>query len=323
MLAREGYDVEVWRPGRTFMVRQRDSDGAVLDAMPPDCDVLVLQRVQSRMAAKAIPHLQRRGIRVVVDVDDDFSCIDPANTAWTDIDPKRNPNRNWHWTRTACAAADLVTVTTPALADRYGRHGRVRVLPNRLPRFSFATAAPHDDLRVGWAGYVGTHPNDLQVMRGSVGQLLDERAMPFHVVGPAEGVAERVGVRQVKATGLVSFDRWPRAIAALDIGVVPLADTAFNAGKSFLKGLEMAAAGVIPVMSPTPEYLRLHADGIGLLAKRPRDWRSAAAMLLDNEDRRLELAARSLAGARRHVMEDHLDAWADAWAATATTRATV
>ena len=56
-------------------------------------------------------------------------------------------------------------------------------------------------------------------------------------------------------------------VAKLGIGVAPLADTKFNAAKSWLKMAEMAALGVPCVVSPRAEYMRLHEQWIGSLAE--------------------------------------------------------
>jgi hypothetical protein len=106
----------------------------------------------------------------------------------------------------------------------------------------------------------------------------------------------------------------------MDVGIVPLEDTDFNAAKSRLKGLEMAAVGVPFVASPRDEYQRLHRLGAGLLADRPRDWRRHLTRLVRDGDYREELADRGRAVAAAETYENHADRWWAAWQRAADNR---
>jgi hypothetical protein len=57
--------------------------------------------------------------------------------------------------------------------------------------------------------------------------------------------------------------------------------------KSNIKGLEYAAAGIPFVASPTPSYLELKEDGIGLVARKRRHWKPLLSSLRDPEQRLL------------------------------------
>lgn len=106
-------------------------------------------------------------------------------------------------------------------------------------------------------------------------------------------------------------------LASLDIGIVPLQDTAFNQAKSALKALEFAAAGVPVVASDLPEFVTLRDAGLPIyLAKgRRKDWTSALNRLLSLSDDNL----RQLAHAHRQwvighaTVGHHAPEWAHAW----------
>ena len=279
----------------------------------PDADVVVLQRPGQRWWADLIPHLQRAGIRVVVDVDDRFDLIHPDNGAHAVYDPRRIGHHNHEWIARACQRADLVTATTPELARRYG-YGHGLVLPNLVPARYLDVRAFRRPRTVGWSGHVATHPGDLEVTRGAVGVALRGSGWSFHVVGSAEGVKERLGLaEEPSATGQLAFGFWPARVAQLEVGIVPLADTAFNRAKSALKASEMASVGVPVVMSPTPDNVRLNKLGIGLLAGSPNHWRRHLSRLIASPEARTDLAGKGREAMATQTYEARADLWADAW----------
>jgi len=288
--------------------------GAILAIQQLPVDVFVISRPLKRLNAESIPFIQKQGVAVVVDIDDDFTCLDPAHVAYRRHLAKYSPESNGDWLKKACAVADLVTCTTPALARRYGSHGRVAVLPNRIPKQMLGSVAekPRDGRTIGWAGWVATHPNDLKATRGGVAMACREADARFVNIGPAEGVAEQIGLDDIDAHGGYEFSEYPHAIAELDVGVVPLDDTRFNAAKSSLKGLEMAAVGVPFVASPTEDYRRIADDGIGLLADwKAKKWKQATLELLRNRDEYSEQMRAAVA--EHHLIEGHGWRWVEAW----------
>lgn len=286
-----------------------------------DADVVVMQRPTRHFWSDMIPLLQEQGIKVVVDMDDDFDAIPPNHVSHQLFDPVASPPRNRNWARLACRRADLVTVTTPALLDRYG-FGHGVVLPNLIPE-RYLKVEPEAQMMVaGWSGSVGTHPGDLQVTGGSVARALE--ASPgwgFHVVGSGQGVRAALGLDEEPTnTGAqwVPFARYPDKLAELSVGIVPLEDSAFNRAKSGLKLLEMSAVGVPTVASPTPDNRRVNRLGMGVLADRPADWLKQLRALMRSADYRADLACRSREAAAGQTVEAHAERWVRAWSPTRT-----
>jgi hypothetical protein len=311
-LAAQGHDVVVIHPKDASAQMRADMRGKTMVRlhMPPDCDVAVVQRVTNPYLAQAIPLMRAQGIAVVVDVDDDLTCIDPRNPAWKMLHPGHNTGQSWEHCMTACQEATWVTVSAPALLGVYAKHGRGTVLYNRVPQH-FTTIAHRDSPVAGWAGSVHSHPTDLQAMGNAINRFVTA-GHEFRIVGPPNGLDAAVGASlagKIPCSGNIPFDRWPMYVNTLGIGVAPLADTRFNAGKSFLKPLEYAALGIPSIMSPRAEYARLHREyGIGTLAAGPRDWLKILRDLAASPARR---AAES-AGDRQTVI-DHLTIEANAW----------
>jgi glycosyltransferase involved in cell wall biosynthesis len=283
------------------------------DDLELESDVIVFQRPMSEQLARLIPELRAEGTAVVVELDDDVLALDSRIPAWTQHHPRANPKLTGRWLAESCRQATLVTCSTPALAERYGSPGRTVVLPNYVPeRFVTLGRQPGAAPVLGWAGSVITHPDDLR----TTGNALARLRYPFHVLGPADGVVGALGIDtgQVTATGWVAFDQWPHAVATLDVGIAPLASTAFNRAKSWLKPLEYSALGVAWVASDLPEYRRLARLGAGTIARKPNAWLRELRQLLDDDSYRAEQADAGRAVAATLTIERHAWRWWEAWA---------
>lgn len=307
-LAAAGHDVDVVQT-KDRRVRLVMTDDTVTD-VHVDADVVVLQRITHAYMAQAVGVMRAKGITVVVDVDDDLSSIHPSNPAWAMHRPGAGMH-SWHNLAAACRDASLVTVSTPALLDVYARHGRGAVLPNYLPDHYYGVSRVDSDV-VGWPASFHSHPNDAEVVGGAVARLVDEGA-EFVMRGDSTGAGRAFGLAEDPAGGGVPIEEWPAAVAELGVGIAPLADTRFNAAKSWLKPLEMSACGVPWVASPRAEYERLHKLGAGLLADRPRTWYRQVQRLRQSAAMREELSDAGRLVAAQLRLRDHAWRWAEAW----------
>jgi hypothetical protein len=318
--AAAGHDVTVIGQGARSvrLVMERDT---VRDVLVDDVDVVVLQRVTHAYMAQAVSVLRAKGVAVVVDVDDDLSAIHPSNPAWAMHHPGNEGRRmaggqvnrhSWRNLAMACRDATLVTVSTPALLDVYARHGRGVVLPNYLPDHYYGRSRTDSDA-IGWPGSFHSHPNDPEVVGAAVARLVDEGAR-FEMRGDPSGAGAAFGLTADPPGGGVPIEQWPTAVASLGVGIAPLADTRFNAAKSWLKPLEMSACGVPWVESPRAEYARLHAKGAGVVADRPRAWYRELKRLRESPALRQELSEAGRAVAEQLRLRDNAWRWAEAWA---------
>lgn len=314
VLAANGYDVVV--RAELDAEWERRPGGDRLRRLMVDDDVVVLQRPMGQQIAEAIPMLQRLGHTVVVEVDDDFHSLPVGHGAKRATSVGANPRHNRRWLRIACEQADLVTVTTPALADRYAPHGRVVVLPNLVPEAFLKVPSPRPRRvapTVGWTGSVVTHVGDLEVMGGVIPGVLEDTGARF--VSWGVGLTEEaLGVKGRVRPWAELTKGYPWQVADLDVGLVPLADNKFNEAKSWLKGLEYAALGVPFVASPRVEYERL-ADvlPVVLQAESADGWRLTLGRLLSSPDERAEIADRNREAVSSMTYENHADRWWAAW----------
>lgn len=284
--------------------------GDVVKDVLVEADVVVLQRTTHAYMAQAVGVMRAKGITVVVDVDDDLSSIHPSNPAWAAHRPGHGPH-SWQNLAVACRDASLVTASTPALLEVYAKHGRGHVLPNYLPDRYYGL--PRQDSNVvGWPASFHSHPNDPEVMGGAIARLVDEGA-EFVMRGDSTGAGSALGLAADPVGGGVPIEEWPATVASIGVGVAPLADTRFNAAKSWLKPLEMSAVGVPWVASPRAEYRRLHEMGAGLLVDNPRRWYRAVKRLHESAGLRQEMSEAGRAVAEQLRLRDHWGEWMTAW----------
>lgn len=315
VLASQGHDVSVMPPGGNRGIHgQTDLLGNIKDVQaPPGADVLVFQRVTFARIADSLPIFRRRGIAVVVDMDDDLDRIDPRNPAFWALHPKVTSKHTTVTAAQACARATMVTVSTPALLKRYAPNGNGVVLPNFVPE-EFLRIPRFDSPVFGWGGSVHSHPGDLQAMGSSVNRLMSE-GHQFRTVGPPAGVREALGLSaEPDTTEALPIDRWALGLSTLGVGVAPLADTQFNAAKSRLKMVEYAAVGVPSVFSPRPDYLALHREtGIGTPAAKPAEWYRELKKLITDDKLRADRSAADRAAAAELTYELHAWRWLEVW----------
>ncbi len=336
-LIAQGHDIKLCMPGDRGgiggSVDQRT--GRLVDIqVPDDAEVVVMQRVAMQHLADGIPLLRKRGVAVVVDMDDDLTRIDTANPAyWGFREDTGSPLHNWRNAHRSCLQATLVTTSTPKLIGVYAPHGRGVVLENRVPaRYLDLPRTAETAARgaIGWAGAVHSHPKDLGALGPAVQRLVGE-GVPYWGVGASyafrpgdDGLWHELGLAGKEGgyatSGDCTLDEYPVAVAGMGIGMIPLADTSFNASKSWLKGLEMSACGVPWVASPRAEYVRL-ADRLngavpaGVLAAKPQHWYRELKRLVDDPVLREDMSAqgREAVQACGLTIEAGAWRWLEAW----------
>lgn len=316
VLRDQGYDVDVVRPGVASGIggtMVNDELVSVHIDSGADADVFVFQRPTNQVLVELIRILRQRGRTVVIDMDDDLTCIHPKNAAFSMLHPKLSPRNNWQHAQEACRIASLVTVSTPELQRKYGTQ-RSRVLRNCIPARFLEIPRPDVELTWGWAGALHSHPDDLPLIGGAVAEL-NRLGYEFRIVGYTEGTGRALGLSSdPKGTGRVEFDDWASELSRLAVGVAPLTGTKFNVAKSHLKPLEYASLGVPWVGSDRAEYRALYNFGAGfVVGDRTRDWVRTVRRLLDDDALRTEASEACRAVAAQLTIEQHAWRWMETW----------
>jgi len=217
--------------------------------------------------------------------------------------------------------AHLVIAANPGVAERWQAAGaRVRLIPfgcdaERLRDVDSLAPPPDVALAPPVAGFVG-HINariDLSLL-----EAVADAGISLLVIGPRDPAFEPARLEalfarpNVRWLGPKPFEALPAYLRAIDVGLVPYRDSAFNRGSFPLKTLEYLAAGrpVVGTDLPATRWLASdeirHADGPAAIASAVE----AAAKQERYEERR---RARQ-AFAARHDWNLRARAFADAFA---------
>jgi glycosyltransferase involved in cell wall biosynthesis len=277
-------------------------------------DVSVFKLMMHRAVPQLFQLMQDRGERIVVDIDDFHFRLHEENIANQQTNPHKNPVTNRMHYEAAIRQADTVTVSTQFLANFYGARCRdVRLVRNALDVDRFHMVEQPEKPTIGWVGGTLWRSGDVELLREWLPDVAVTHQLRVHHSGhiPGDGrhFAVRAGLRRVTTIPMSLVKDYPNILKPIHVGLVPLARNDFNEAKSYLKGLEYAAAGIPFVATPTEEYRILAEAGVGRLAETPDEWRDHVIELLDPDVRRDEAARQ-----RAIVEKDfHINAMGDKW----------
>lgn len=261
-------------------------------------DVIVFKLIMHKDGLNNLARAQELGQKIVVDVDDFFDGLAPTNRAYQATDPEKFPDNNRAIYAEIIKNSFAVITSTQFLFDYYSKiHNNVFLVRNGidLQRYSKINKIKrkHHKTKVGWVGATPWRSGDLEILSPFIGNYLVSKNLRFHHSGHTYGaptLSEQMNIdpRLVSLTNLCPISDYPKLFNDIDIGLVPLNDLPFNHAKSFIKGLEYAAAGIPFIASPLPEYEYLFDSGIGRLANTEDEWTYHLDELLDEQLRKDE-----------------------------------
>jgi glycosyltransferase involved in cell wall biosynthesis len=156
---------------------------------------------------------------------------------------------------------------------------------------------PHDVPAIGWIGTHGTFPF-LERLLPLFERLAREQRFRLTIVGSGRAAVRVPGV-EVDCRPW-RLDREVEDFRALDVGVYPIDDDAWSAGKSGFKAVQYMACGVPFVMSPVGVCATMGIAGeTHFLARTDDEWLDALRRLLADAElrRRMGHAGRTFAEA--------------------------
>lgn len=300
-----------------------------------DADTYIFQRRMERLIPAAIRQLRRQGKRVVCELDDNYDLLPPGSPGQKVLREHADRLRV-EWMNDGIGECDVLTVSTPALADYYARYSdNVTVLPNYLDwemwrdvPLQYEIERPR--VRVGWMGWLSWRGRDLEQLREWVRPwLLRHPEVDFVSVGERRGNAKAIRKaghvtvhdyldvprEQRVSVKTEPFRELAKLVATIDIGLVPLELNDFNECKSYLKGLEYAAAGIPCVATPTDQYRGFVRAGVdGFLAQDAEEWVRALEELVCDDGLRREMGRMARDKASQLTIQNgHWRQWERVW----------
>lgn len=314
-----------WRLRLPLGELARRGHDVMVDETMPNCvrydgaaDVIVASRTATLGPSTLFQRLAREGRSLMVyEIDDDPFSITPDNAkAYQFFQGPVLDN-----IRANLACADLVTVSTPTLAEAVSVYtsAPVVVLPNRVPRWltelpmPLSTVSTAGALTVGHTGGA-SHVRDFGECAKPLRAFLQRQAgrAEFHAIGQDNTARVATIKGRTRHTG------WTTDVAGylrsidFHIGLAPLRDTPFNRAKSALKLLEYGALGIPAIASNAGPYADVDSRGV-LLASSPKQWREAFETLGGSADIRLSMGQLGRQWARGNLVEDHAGDWLAAY----------
>jgi glycosyltransferase involved in cell wall biosynthesis len=313
-----GYVPMMALPGQVFPIEE--------DTLSMDGDQLVLKNQEgaciwqflgddgrTRIALK----MQRQGVRTLLEVDDLYLRSAPPLygklSAWSRTHQEAVTNGTGYSVemhRKVVPLVDGVIVSTEYLADRYaGYNPNVFVCPNSvLPEdWEDFERVESDTLRIGYYGspaHARDWPRVKRVMKWA------QRQKDVEVV--------MVGFAPPGWTGKVlpwrdNIYEARKHLAQLDVGIAPLTQNEWSNGKSDLKAVEYAMAGVLPVMEHATPYDPWTKIGWPLQPGTPDEWDEVIRDVVKNRDMVKGLAAEAREYVlRERTIDTNIDAWREA-----------
>jgi hypothetical protein len=276
------------------------------------CDLVHCFRRPDR--ARELKQLAQQGVAISFDNDDDFAAADMTVGASGKLQAggkaRLGNTRRFTEILRMARAADLTTTPSRVLAEKYRVAGvpYVARIDNHLDGdlAGFGVPAAHAGVVVGWmAG--SEHERDLSQLPivDVLCKLLDQHA-DLRVI--TVGLRLPLHSQRYEFRPKVPFGELLTTIADIDIGIAPLADTAFNHARSSIKLKEYSAVGATWLASPVGAYRELGAAQGGLLVGE-HEWYDALDRAIRGRLRRRRLAR----AARKWAYTQTIDHFASQW----------
>lgn len=203
--------------------------------------------------------------------------------------------------------ARLVVCGNEYIAARAREAGasEIAIIPStvEVARYPLSAAGrARQTVKIGWIGSPATAPY-LRSILLPLAKISRRENVEISLVGPGQ-----IDLPGVEAT----VTDWSEAaeialLSDMDIGIMPLTDGPWEAGKSGYKLIQYMAAGLPTVASPIGVNARIVDHGqTGYLARTHEDWVAALDRLIADPQLRFEMGRRGRdAAERRFSMEGH------------------
>lgn len=282
-------------------------------------DIVVLKLIMINRVVEQVAEARKKGQKIVVDIDDHMDGLAKTNLAYTMTSPEKNPNNNRVHYENIIEQADALIMSTPFLKEYYEKKypGKpIFVVRNSIDidRWHMRKDNSGNWPTFGWVGATPWRSGDLEILNPFFGEFLSKNKLRFHHSGNiinAPTPLEQIGIdpKIYSMEPMKPINRLTELFKKMDVGIVPLRDIEFNHAKSFIKGLEYAAAGIPFIASPSPEYTYLSEHGVGRIAHNEEDWLSHMEELKNSKVRNIERQKNRLLVKELHSTQARAKEW--------------
>ena len=261
-----------------------------------------------------VKNLKRAGKRIVVEFDDDYIHIPPGSKQL--LADVRRPDQARSKIEIA-RLADVITVSTPELIPIYKRFcDNVVVLPNCIDIADYPKPKKKGKrLTIGWAG--AQELGNFSLVASTLKQMVEDFSHVDIAIGGDRAAYELLKVDEARKTYLppVPIEEFPKMIGNFDIALIPLKESAFNAGKSELKGLQYGAMSVPFLASDVPPYRRYSkmAGTNEFLIEKEKHWLPRLRNLVVDRALRNQMGRKARAVSESRQIYDHIGEWVKAY----------
>lgn len=276
---------------------------------------IVGQRVCNPAPSRLWQKLAERGRKLIYEIDDDLTNIDPGNKSAYDFFGKSEIQKN---IRDCVSAASRVITSTEPLAEIMREfNDDVVVCHNTVPSWLLEERPVRRNegkVTVGWGGSP-THGIDFDVVRSHMRRVLDRHPQTeFHAIGTNYAEWMKLPAKKCRFTPWIpDVPSFFRAID-YDAGIAPLKSTPFNRSKSNIKALECAALGIPIVASNVEPYRNFVQNGVtGFIVEYEHNWGTYLRELIEDESLRLAMGRQARELARGWTIENNIDMWRRAY----------
>lgn len=249
-----------------------------------------------------------RECKLVYELDDDPFEVEPHNPYYSYY---MNPVA-FDSIRHCIEVAHLVTVSTPALADRMRVYNpNIVVLQNRVDESLLTMQRPvRDKVTIGWAGSL-SHLDDIKECAHGLRKTLDHNDVEAHFIGSD---FRSLINRPIRFTDWCSKTTDYYELIDFDIGLAPLRSTRFVETKSHIKALEYAALGIPVIASEAAPYRDFVIDGVtGFLVRHEHEWGVRLRELVNDEAMRQEMGVKARELASQWTIQQGWSEWESAY----------
>ena len=284
--------------------------------------VLVWQFLGDDGRTRIALQMQKQGHETVMEVDDNYLRYAPPlygkAGSWQKTHAEAMENGTGYSTemhRKVVPMMDRIVCATPNLADEYSEwNDNVYVARNSIDPTDWEDLPAREESEVLRIGYYGSpsHMKDYPLVKKAIKWAQRQKDVEVSMIGftppgwsgPAIPWEDQMFAARAHLTGL-------------DVGIAPIKENPWANGKSDVKALEYAMAGVMPIVQDAPPYSPWKDMGWEWMPRTEADWVDAIHDIVANRDMVGVLANDAKAYVlRERTIEQEIVAWREALGVT-------